>query len=68
MGVIDGENEGEGGRGVSKEEKQPFVCFVFFHWQVVTGDGWSAEQVSANAKSRNLLLPCLCGVSWRTEA
>lgn len=66
MGVMDGENEGEGGLGVSKEEKQPFV--FFFHWQVVTGDGWSAEQVSANAKSRNLQLPCLCGVLWLTEA
>lgn len=66
MGVMDGENEEESGRAVSKEEKQPFVFFS--HWQVVTGDKWSAEQVSANSKSRNLLLPCLCGVLWQMEA
>lgn len=62
---MEGGNEGAGGRGVREEEKEQFV---FFHGQVVTGDGWSAEQVSANAKSRNLPSPCLCDVLWPTEA
>lgn len=61
---MEGGNEGGGGRGVREEEKELF----FYHGQVVTGDGWSAEQVGANTKSRNLPSPCLCDVLWQTEA
>lgn len=61
VGVMDRENEGESARTVSKEEKQPF----FTGGSLLETNG---RQVSTNAKSHDLLLPCLCGVLWREEA
>lgn len=62
---MEGGNEGRGWTGRQRGRER--IVF-FFHGQVVTGDGWSAEQVSANTKSRNLPSPCLCDVLWPTEA